>query len=297
MSIVKSLSVGNGDMFYIKHNSDNFTVVDCCMPDDQRDEIIDEVKEASSGKGIVRFISTHPDQDHICGLTDLHRRMNFRNFYCVRNEATKSDGATEDFLQYCELRDDASKAFYVQKGATRKWMNIGDDDRSCAGIHILWPETNNEHYQAALEDAHGGHCPNNISIIVRYSLQSGATFMWMGDLDTGFMEDIEIDVDLVRAHILFAPHHGRDSGRVPTSWLDEIQPKLIVLGEAPSEHLHYYPGYHTITQNSAGDITFECEVGKTHIYVSNPEYEVDFLEDEGLLHDFGKYYIGTLVTG
>ena len=31
MSIVKSLSVGNGDMFYIQHNSDNFTVIDCFL--------------------------------------------------------------------------------------------------------------------------------------------------------------------------------------------------------------------------------------------------------------------------
>ncbi|CAM4346215.1 hypothetical protein COEX109129_19890 [Corallococcus exiguus] len=29
MSIIKSFSVGNGDMFYIKHNSDNFTIIDC----------------------------------------------------------------------------------------------------------------------------------------------------------------------------------------------------------------------------------------------------------------------------
>ena len=29
MSIVKSFSVGNGDMFYIKHNTDNFTTIDC----------------------------------------------------------------------------------------------------------------------------------------------------------------------------------------------------------------------------------------------------------------------------
>ena len=29
MSIIKSFSVGNGDMFYIEHNSDNFSVVDC----------------------------------------------------------------------------------------------------------------------------------------------------------------------------------------------------------------------------------------------------------------------------
>jgi hypothetical protein len=34
MSIVKSLSVGNGDMFYIQHGSDNFTIIDCCLSDD-----------------------------------------------------------------------------------------------------------------------------------------------------------------------------------------------------------------------------------------------------------------------
>jgi hypothetical protein len=28
MNTVKSYSVGNGDMLYIKHNSDNFTIID-----------------------------------------------------------------------------------------------------------------------------------------------------------------------------------------------------------------------------------------------------------------------------
>jgi beta-lactamase superfamily II metal-dependent hydrolase len=297
VSTVKSLSVGNGDMFYIEHNSDNFTIVDCSMPDDQRDDIIDEVVRESAGKNLVRFISTHPDQDHLCGFSDLHARMNFKNFYCVRNQATKGDGATKDFLKYCELRDDPKKVFYIEKGSRRKWMNRKDDDRDSAGISILWPVPSNANFQAALEDAHEGHCPNNISTILRYSVQGGAAFLWMGDLDTGFMDDIEYDITLTPTDILFAPHHGRDTGRVPSSWLDEIRPRLIVVGEAPSEHLHYYPNYNTITQNSAGDITFECETGKTHIFVSSPTYEVDFLEDEGLEHGLGKYYIGTLVSG
>ena len=29
MSIIKSFSVGEGDMFYIDHNSDNFSIIDC----------------------------------------------------------------------------------------------------------------------------------------------------------------------------------------------------------------------------------------------------------------------------
>ena len=28
MSIIKSISVGNGDLFYIKHGSSNFTIID-----------------------------------------------------------------------------------------------------------------------------------------------------------------------------------------------------------------------------------------------------------------------------
>jgi hypothetical protein len=98
------------------------------------------------------------------------------------------------------------------------------------------------------------------------------------------------------ADILFAPHHGRDSGRVPGTWLEKINPKLIIIGEAPAEHLHYYPGYDTITQNSAGDITLDCEAGKTHIYVSDRDYSVDFLADDQKPDDYGGYYIGTLTT-
>ena len=47
MSIVKSFSVGDGDMFYIDHNSDNFTTIDCCYSDDENKETnFEEMKQA-----------------------------------------------------------------------------------------------------------------------------------------------------------------------------------------------------------------------------------------------------------
>ena len=43
MSIVKSFSVGYGDMFYIKHGSENFTVIDCYIDDENEDDnLMDE---------------------------------------------------------------------------------------------------------------------------------------------------------------------------------------------------------------------------------------------------------------
>ncbi len=45
MSIIKSLSVGDGDMFYLKHGSDNFAIIDCCLSDDNKEDIVKENRE------------------------------------------------------------------------------------------------------------------------------------------------------------------------------------------------------------------------------------------------------------
>lgn len=292
MSIVKSLSVGNGDMFYIKHNSDSFSIIDCCLFEEDEESIVQEIESESESKNIRRFISTHPDDDHIQGLDYLDSEMPILNFYCVKNEATKPDETT-DFEKYCELRD-SDKAFNLYRGCSRKWLNQSDDERDGAGIKILWPITENEHYKEALKKAEKGESPNNISPIVKYSLEDGVTMLWMGDLESDFMDNIKDDLDLPEVDILFAPHHGRDSGKVPKKWLDEMNPKIIIIGEAPSEGLYYYESYNTITQNSAGDIMFECDTNKVHIYVSDENYSVDFLDDEDM-STFSNY-IGTLTV-
>ena len=293
MSKIKSFSVGNGDMFYIRHGSDNFTVIDCSLSDDNRERIVGELKRVSRDKGIKRFISTHPDQDHINGLAYVFEQLPIPNFYCVKNNATKQP-ETNDFKRYRQLLV-SPKAFHISKGCNRKWMNVGDDERDSAGINILWPDTTDQHFKSALEQAANGGSPNNISPIIRYSLNRGVTALWMGDLETDFMEAITERVTLPKAEILFAPHHGRKSGRVPNRWLEAMNPKIIVVGEAPSEHLEYYSGYNTITQNTAGDITFQCETGWVHVYVTSPGYSVDFLRkrDRAASTSDGRY-LGSL---
>ena len=292
MSTVKSYSVGNGDTFYINHGSDNFTIIDCNLreADDNKDDIIDELADLSGKKGISRFISTHPDDDHIHGLKDLDDRINILNFYCVDNSATKPD-EDDHFKHYKSLRD-SDKAFNISKGCSRKWMNNGDDERGSAGINIKWPKLDNDDYKDALQKAKDGTAFNNISAIIRYSVQDGASFQWMGDLETEFMENIEDDVDWLKTTILFAPHHGRKSGKVPKSILEKIDPKIVIVGEAESSgYLDYYDGYNTITQLSAGDIIFENDGDYVHIFTSK-NYTADFLEDKSK-NKSGFYYAGS----
>src|SRR5579863_5062761 len=280
-------------MYYIRHGSDNFTIIDCNLPHDRSGSILAEIVTQSKGKGITRFISTHPDQDHISGLIKLDETIGILNFYCVANKATK-DSPTTDFRHYRKLRDDPKKAFYLYKGCSRKWMNESDDARGQAGIDILWPVTGDVDFVSALKDAANGMPPNNISCIVQYSLKDSVTMLWMGDLETDFMTKIEAKVAIPKVDILFAPHHGRDSGKVPSAWLQAMDPGLIVIGEAPSEYLNYYRGYDIVTQNSTGDILFDCVTGKVHVYVGSHNYEAACLDNEGLDHKHGLYYAGTL---
>lgn len=293
MSEIKSYSVGNGDMFCINHDSDNFTIIDCCLNDDVKDAILREIKPLHDAKGIRRFISTHPDDDHLRGIDELDDHLQILNFYCVKNAATKEE-MTDSFQRYCELRD-SSKAFYIERGCSRKWMNLDGEGRGSSGINIAWPNTSNADYIAALEESAEGGSPNNISAVVQYKFNKGAKVLWMGDLETDFMIQVAAEIDSENVDILFAPHHGRDSGRIPEVLLDKLDPQLIVVGEAPSKHLHYYPNHNTITQNSAGDILFDCVQGKVHIFTSKV-YSVDFLNTESVSRRFGYSYLGTLTT-
>ena len=288
MTIVKSFATGYGDTYYIRHNSDNFTIIDCHIPVD-RDDIIEEIEEESLGKGVTRFISTHPDDDHIKGLVRVDDALGLRNFYVVENQATKPD-YTVDFERYCELRE-SDKAFYVRKGCSRRWMNESGNGRHSSGISILWPDVDNPDFKNVLTSAADGGSPNNLSTIIKYSLNDGVTMLWLGDLETDFMETIEDEIELPKADVVFAAHHGR--ARMPAAWIDQMDPRIIVLGEAPREHLEYYDGRDHLRQNTAWDITFENESGRTDVYVGNPGYEVPYLDDEGFSDTAHGYYMGS----
>ena len=278
MSTIKSYAVGQGDMFYVRHNSDNFTIIDCDLSEQNASSIIADVKGAAKGKGIERFISTHPDEDHYGGIELLDSAMPISNFYFVDNKATK-DSETASFKRYCQLRD-GDKAFKIFKGCKRRWMNDPSEERGASGIHCLWPDVANEHFKSALALCNSGESFNDVSAVLRYELQDGASVLWLGDLSTGFMGNISEAIELTKTTIVFASHHGRESGKIPHSWLKRLDPQIIVLGEAPSRHLHYYTGYKTITQSKAGDITMDCVGNKVHFYASVAGYSNDALTDE-----------------
>ena len=301
MSKVKSFSVSNGDMFYIEHNSDSFSVIDCNLISNRKDEIIEEINKIRKSKTIFRFISTHPDEDHIKGLEVIQNKIGIQNFYCVENKATKQNDS-DSFKCYCTLRDNKNGVTcYLEKGLSRCYLNKeGMDNKNkkiySSGISILWPDVKNNEFIAALNDAKDGKECNNISPIIKYSVEDGHSFLWMGDLESSFMSKIKNELinALSQADIVFAPHHGRQTGRIPDDILAHISPKLIVVGEANSDELDYYSKYNHINQNSLGDILFVSSSDGVDIFATNFQ-EYNFLSYLNKSDAGDLKYIGTLI--
>ena len=276
MSIVKSFSFPEGeirgDMFYIQHITKNFTVIDCYLKDGngancRKDELIEEIVEKSDGR-ICRFISTHPDNDHILGIESLDERWGILNFYAVANNIPE-DKDDASLMKYIQLKKD--KNFAISRGITRKWLNESDDTNNSSGLKFEWPLLSNEKFNKALEDVSKGESPNNISCILTYSIQGGAKYMWMGDMETDMQQEYYdcYKGKIPHVNILFQPHHGRKSGSVPAELLNALNPQLIIIGNAPSEYIDYGDSRQTITQNQAGDIIFENEGKEIHVYTKH----------------------------
>lgn len=308
MSYVKSFAFTEGDirgdMFYIRHDSKSFTLIDCNLNVDKKrkEEIVAEVVRASKGKSIRRFILTHPDKDHYHGLADLWNVWTTSNVYMVKNEKPL-DEADADAVQ-CKALRDSSGICWIKAGLKRTYLNRcpDDDEHGPSGINFLWPIPDNGKFKEVLKSVNTGASPNNISPAVRYDVENGASFLWMGDMETDMQEEFcrVCGSTLRPVDILFAPHHGRKSGRVPKQLMDILQPKIIVVGNAPSGDLDYSVAAKTITRNSAGDVLFAVEAGKVHVFSANAVDNIPTVlapeERVPLSPSFspGMVYLGTL---
>ena len=95
----------------------------------------------------------------------------------------------------------------------------------------------------------------------------------MGDLESSFQEKIKDKIALPSVDVVFAPHHGRKTGKVICEWLEQMAPNLVIIGEAPCDDLDYYSGYNTITQNSAGAITLDCDGDSIQLLIREVKFD------------------------
>lgn len=266
MPEVHLVTVGQGDCTLIRHSSNRVTMIDICggnrarkSKEERQSAIQTEIAKAAQGNPlgnyrmcknptqpldyiedhnlapIWRFISTHPDMDHLDGFRALIDTYELSHFWHTGAEKQKPDfeGAPYneddwDAYKYVQRGNDpAIKSLEKLDGAKFPYANEGGDEDRGDCLHIAAPSV------GLVNQANNEQEFNDSSYIIVYRMPGGKVVI-CGDAEDGaFNHAIEKYPDLMKdVGLLLAPHHGRDSGR-DYAFLDHLNPRFTLLGCAP----------------------------------------------------------------
>ena len=257
MGVVHFLNVNEGDCILIQHPSGHNTVIDISNASEDV-----ELFESASGNHnqknypvnpiqylkdfnidtVFRFILTHPDMDHMDGISSLFDNFSVLNFWDTQN--TKEMDSNSDWGKYDKNDWDfyqkirksqkspivlnllaGSKGIYYNKTENGK---LGPD-----GLHILAP------IKTLIDEANETKEYNDCSYVILYKVND-KKIIFSGDSAEKtwnyILENHKADVTDV--DVLIAPHHGRKSGG-NNDYLDVLKPKLTLFGNAKSQYLNY----------------------------------------------------------
>ena len=325
MPIIHTLNVKNGDCTIFEHTSGRRTMLDisagniespidksiqeglsiskpmgnfgmCNKPTNP----IDYLKGTIGKTSLFRFISTHPDMDHLDGFNRLATEISIGNFWDSGARKTKPDfeGSPykeEDWDRYVKFRDAKEKGVTtISKLADARFMfaNLNDDGNCCGdGLYILAPN------QELVDTANETEDFNDCSYVILYRSTGGKVII-AGDAHDKTWEYIleNHEDDIKDCKFLLAPHHGRKSGR-DYSFLDIMKPKLTLFGCAPSEHLAYsawkYRNLVYVTQNQCGNMVLQTSDGHLDVYIENEKFASKVKQDTHQ-NEIGYFYIWKL---
>ncbi|XKT74203.1 MAG: ComEC/Rec2 family competence protein [Patescibacteria group bacterium UBA2163] len=301
MGVVHFLNVKDGDCHVIQHPLGHVSVIDVCNAyldyETTETEGVDfsakslgvsgnfnqkanpenpiDYLENQGISSVFRFILTHPDMDHMDGIEDFFDEFPPTNFWDTENSKEiidfKKKYKESDWDFYKSLRDNngdnITKRLTLYAGARNKFFNRNEDGNGGGdGLHVLSPTPE------LINQANDKEDWNDSSYVILY--RTGARkILFTGDSHDSTWEHIleNYENDVKDIDVLMAPHHGRDSNR-NYDFLDVVNPKLTLFGNAKSKHLAYDKwsnrGLKYITNNQAGTIILNPDGSDFEVYVT-----------------------------
>lgn len=281
MGVVHFLNVNEGDCTLIQHVSGHNTVIDISNGSNvvsifesasgnhrQKDYPVNPVQyfKDFGVDTIFRFILTHPDMDHMDGMSSLFDSFSVLNFWDTKNTKAmdsnsdwgRYDKKDWDFYQKIRKSKASPKVLNLLAGSKGAYYNETEDGKSGAdGLYILAPTKD------LVDEANETKEYNDCSYVILYRVK-GKKIIFSGDSAEKTWDyilenhkDEVSDVD-----VLIAPHHGRKTGG-NRDYLDVLKPKLTLFGNAKSQYLDYNAwnnrGLEHITNNQANCIILDAD--------------------------------------
>lgn len=301
MPTIHCLTVGEGDCTIIEHGSGRLSMVDICggnlprarsaraslagdsnlkgsfrMCDSPTNPL--DYLAANGFARIWRFISTHPDMDHLDGFDALMENVSVCNFWDhgARKQKPNFSGwryREADWDRYVRVRDGKESQTTVVKALqASKFKYANSDDEAGNGDYLTICAPS----RRLVEQCNEAQEFNDASYIIVYRCAGGRVVLAGDADDLAWKCAIEGYPELLRnVGFLLAPHHGRDSGR-DRSFLSHLRPRLSLLGCAPSEYLAYDAWRNRnlayYTQNQCGNVVVEGVKDGLEVYIQNEEF-------------------------
>lgn len=294
MGVVHFLNVNEGDCTWIQHLSGHNTVIDVSNGNAdvnlnqvfkiyeqgnhrQKEHPVNPIEYLKdfNVSTIFRFILTHPDMDHMDGIENLFNKFEVVNFWDTNNNkqiTEKSDWGRYkkedwDFYQKIRKSDSEPKVLHLLAGSHGQYYNEDENGESGAdGLYILAPTSE------LIKEANDTEEYNKCSYVILYRVEN-KKIIFSGDSEEKtwdyIMENHEAEVRDI--DVLIAPHHGRKTGG-NKDYLDVLNPKLTLFGNAKSEYLDYGSwnrrGLDHITNNQGGCIILDANTSGIDVYVT-----------------------------
>lgn len=320
MGVVHFLNVNEGDCIWVEHPSGHNTVIDISNAKgvvnifekaslsgnhNQKNYPVNPI-EYLADRGvetIFRFILTHPDMDHMDGIKGLFNSFEVLNFWDTENTKVMDTNASwgkynkEDWEFYQEIRnsEQSPKVLHLYAGSYGQYYNQDENGKSGAdGLYLLAPTTE------LVEEANSTKEYNDCSYVILYRTGNNKKIIFAGDsaektwnyILENYKEDVT-DVD-----ILVAPHHGRKTGG-NDEYLDVLNPKLTLFGNAKSQYLDYSSWNNRnldhITNNQANCIILDTNgTNGIDVYVTYETFARKRNSDTFFFEKYNGWYIMTV---
>jgi competence protein ComEC len=216
--MVAFLDIGQGDSIYIRTPNGNDVIIDG-GPDDSILQKINKVLP-SFDKDIDLMIATHPDKDHIAGLTYLFKEYQIKNF--LHSEI--SSGTMFDR----ELQKQAHDETGLDQIIARRGQRYILDTENGIYLDILFPDQNTSDFKDT----------NDASIVAR--LVYGTTsFLLTGDSPISVEDYLaHHDTSLLKNNVLKLGHHGSKTSSGDL-YLDTVKPDYAIVSAGKNNRYHH----------------------------------------------------------
>lgn len=241
------LNVGNGDCTIIELPDGNLMMVDICNGGGTNRNLTDPIsylRSLSIKRQLFRYVQTHPDMDHMDGLTALTQEYSILNFWDTANNKPCPDfgspygmGKPADWDAYQRLRQNA-KYYY----RSLSLVTLQGGGQLPYELYTLHPT------EQAVRDANQTEQWNNAAYVLLLK-ERGFKALIAGDIDDGVWEELYNWASrhgsaraLVSDICVFkVSHHGRRTGYCGANWLSLTKPNEIVIskGSVPGEQSAY----------------------------------------------------------